>query len=254
MCSLTSGTFLIHNFPLFRMYSPTSGTYPIHNFTLSHMYSLTSGTYLIHNFPSLACIPLPLAHTYFIISLSFACIPLPLAHVYFFFFLFSHVFPCFWHIPISSFFFFRMYSFASCTCLFPLFSLFACVYLPLAHTYFFFFLFSHVFPYLWHIPISSFFSFRMCLLAAGTYLIHNFPLSRMYSPTSGTYLIHNSPSLACIFHITTRMFPMHVYFLQTNLLKNNAIIQIIEVNILKYPTQSCVTKWLKEKLIFELIF
>ena len=50
------------------------------------------------------------------------------------------------------------------------------------------------------------------------------------------------------------MFPMHVYFLQTNLLKNNAIIQIIEVNILKYPTQSCVTKWLKEKLIFELIF
>ncbi len=30
--------------------------------------------------------------------------------------------------------------------------------------------------------------------------------------------------------------------------------QIIEINILKCPTQNCVIKWLKEKLIFELIF
>ena len=81
MCSLTSGTYPIHNFTLSRMYSPTSGTYLFHNFTLSHMYSLTSGTYLIHNFPSFACVSSPLAHTYFI------------------FFLFSHVFPCLWHIP-----------------------------------------------------------------------------------------------------------------------------------------------------------
>ena len=139
------------------------------------MYSLTSGTYLIHNFPSLACVSSPLAHTYFI------------------FFLFSHVFPHLWHIPISSFFFFRMCSLTSGTYLFHLFSLFACVLLPLAHTqsiispslaciplplahtYFIFFLFSHVFPCLQHILISSFFFFRM------------------YSPTSVTYLIHNSP-------------------------------------------------------------
>ena len=203
-------------------------------FSSRHTFFITF--HLIFIFHFFKCIPLPLAHTYFIISLSFACIPLPLAHVYFFFFLFSHVFPCFWHIPISSFFFFRMYSFASCTCLFPLFSLFACVYLPLAHTYFFFFLFSHVFPYLWHIPISSFFSFRMCLLAAGTYLIHNFPLSRMYFIHYCSY-----PFYACI--ISTNQ-PQ----------KNNVIIQIIEINILKYPTQSCVIKWLKEKLMFELLF
>ena len=129
-----------------------------------------------------------------------------------------------------------------------------------------------MFPRLWHIPISSFFFFRMYSLTSGTYQIHNFTLFRMCFLASGTYLFHLfslfaciplplehtyfiiSPSLTCIFHITTCMFPMHVYFLQTNLLKNNAIIQIIEVNILKYPTQSCVTKWLKEKLIFELIF
>ena len=36
--------------------------------------------------------------------------------------------------------------------------------------------------------------------------------------------------------------------------KNNVIKVIIEINILKYPTQNCVIKWLKEKLIFELIF
>ena len=102
------------------------------------------------------------------------------AHTYFIFFLFSHVFPCLWHIPISSFFSFRMYSLASDTYLFLLFSLFACIPLPLTHIYFFFFLFSHVFPCLWHIPISSFFSFRMYSLASDTYLIHNFPLSRMY--------------------------------------------------------------------------
>ena len=173
------------------------------------MYSLTSGTYLIHNSPSLACVSSPLAHTYFI------------------FFLFSHVFSYLWHILISSFFSFRMYSptsgtypihnftlsrtcfLASGTYLFHLFSLFACirsplthtysiiflslacVSLPLAHTYFIFFLFSHVFPCLRHIPISSFFSFRMCSLASGTYLFHNFNLSRMYSLASGTYLIHN---------------------------------------------------------------
>ena len=83
-------------------------------------------------------------------------------------------------IPISSFFSFRMYSLAAGTYLFLLFSLFACIPLPLTHIYFFFFLFSHVFPCLWHIPISSFFSFRMYSLASDTYLIHNFPLSRMY--------------------------------------------------------------------------
>ena len=134
------------------------------------MYSLTSGTYLFHLFSFFACVSSPLAHTQSIISPSLACIPLPLAHTYFIFFLFSHVFLCLWHIPISSFFFFRMYSFAfgtylihnsplprmysltSGTYLFHLFSLFACVLLPLAHTYFIFFLFSHVFSYLWHIP------------------------------------------------------------------------------------------------------
>ena len=94
----------------------------------------------------------------------------------------------------------------------------------------------------------------MCFLASGTYLFHLFSFFACVPlPPAHTYFII-SPSLACIFHITTRMFPMYVYFLQTNLLKNNAIIQIIEVKILKYPTQSCVTKWLKEKLIFELIF
>ena len=103
-------------------------------FSLFRMYSRTSGTYL------------------FLLFSLFACIPLPLAHAYFFFFLFSHVFSCLWHIPISSFFSFRMYSLASGTYLFLLFSFFACVYLPLAHTYFFFFLFSHVFTHLWHIP------------------------------------------------------------------------------------------------------
>ena len=76
------------------------------------MYSLTSGTYLFHLFSFFACVLLPLAHTQSIISPSLACIPLPLAHTYFIFFLFSHVFLCLWHIPISSFFFFRMYSFA----------------------------------------------------------------------------------------------------------------------------------------------
>ena len=134
------------------------------------MYSLTSGTYLFHLFSFFACVSSPLAHTQSIISPSLACIPLPLAHTYFIFFLFSHVFSYLWHIPISSFFFFRMcsltsgtypihnftlsrmYSLTSGTYLFHLFSLFACVLLPLAHTYFIFFLFSHVFSYLWHIP------------------------------------------------------------------------------------------------------
>ena len=169
MYSLTSGTYLFHLFSLFacvllplahtyfifflfshvfsylwhipissffffRMYSFASGTYPIHNFTLSRMYSLTSGTYLFHLFSFSACIPLLLAHTYFI------------------FFVFPHVFLCFWHIPISPFFFFRMYSFASGTYLFHLFSFSACILLPLTHTYFIFFLFSHVFLCLWHIP------------------------------------------------------------------------------------------------------
>ena len=82
----------------------------------------------------------------------FESVLLPLAHTYFIFFLFSHVFPYLWHMPISSFFAFRMYSLASGTYLFLLFSLFACIPLPLAHAYFLFFLFSHVFPYLWHIP------------------------------------------------------------------------------------------------------
>ena len=134
------------------MYSLASGTYLIHNFTLSRMCSLASGTYLFHLFSLFACILLPLAHTYFT------------------FFLFPHVFLCFWHIPISPFFFFRMYSFASGTYLFHLFSFsacillplthtqsiispsFACIPLPLAHTYFTFFLFQHVFLCLWHIP------------------------------------------------------------------------------------------------------
>ena len=123
----------ISSFLFFRMYSFASGTYPIHNFTLSRMYSLTSGTYLFHLFSFSACIPLLLAHTYFI------------------FFVFPHVFLCFWHIPISPFFFFRMYSFASVTYLFHLFSFSACILLPLTHTYFIFFLFSHVFLCLWHI-------------------------------------------------------------------------------------------------------
>ena len=167
---------------------------------------LTSGTYLFHLFSFFACVLLPLAHTQSIISPSLACIPLPLAHTYFIFFLFSHVFLCLWHIPISSFFFFRMYSFAfgtylihnftlsrmyfltSGTYLFHLFSLFACVLLPLAHTYFIFFLFSHVFLYLWHIPISSFFFFRMYSFAFGTYLIHNSPLPRMYFTRCSSYI------------------------------------------------------------------
>ena len=122
------------------------------------MYSLTSGTYLFLHFSFFACIPLLLAHSYLI------------------FFLFSHVFPRLWHIPISSFFSFRMCSLTSGTFLFHLFSLFACVPSPLAHSYFIFFLFSHVFSYLWHIPISSFFSFRMCSLTSGTYLFHLFSL------------------------------------------------------------------------------
>ena len=105
---------------------------------------------------------------------------------------------------------FRMYSRTSGTCLFLLFSLFACILLPLAHTYFFFFLFSHVFTYLWHIPISSFFSFRMCLLTSGTYLIHNFPLSRMYSLTSGTYLIHNF-TLSRMYSRTTCTYLVHLF-------------------------------------------
>ena len=207
------------------------------------MYSLTSGTYLIHNFPSLACIPLPLAHTYFFIFLFshvflcfwhipissffsfrmcslasgtflfhlfslFACVLLPLAHSYFIFFLFSHVFPRLWHIPISSFFSFRMCSLTSGTFLIHNFPSLACILLPPAHSYFIFFLFSHVFSYLRHIPISSFFSFRMYSLAAGTFLIHNFTLSHMYSLTSGTYLIHNFPSLACI-----PLPPAHTYFI-----------------------------------------
>ena len=149
---------------------------------------LTSGTYLFHLFSFFACVLLPLAHTQSIISPSLACIPLPLAHTYFIFFLFSHVFSYLWHIPISSFFFFRMYSLTSGTYpihnftlsrmysltsdtyLFHLFSFsaciplllahtqsiispsLACIPLPLTHTYFIFFLFSHVFPYLWHIP------------------------------------------------------------------------------------------------------
>ena len=173
----------ISSFFAFRMYSLASGTYLIHNFSLSRMYSLASGTYLFHNFPL-----------------------------------------------------FRMYSLTFGTCLFLLFSFFACISLLLAHTYFFFFLFSHVFLCLLHMPISSFFSFRMCLLAAGTYLIHNFPLSRMYFIHYCSY-----PFYACI--ISTNQ-PQ----------KNNVIIQIIEINILKYPTQSCVIKWLKEKLMFELLF
>ena len=96
-------------------------------FSLSCMYSLTSGTYLIHNSPSLACISSPLAHTYFI-----------------------------------------------------------------------FFLFSHVFSYLWHILISSFFSFRMYSPTSGTYPIHNFTLSRTCFLASGTYLFHLFSLFACI--------------------------------------------------------
>jgi hypothetical protein len=176
------------------------------------MYSLTSGTYLFHLFSFFACVLLPLAHTYFI------------------FFLFSHVFPHLWHIPISSFFFFRMcsltsgtypihnftlsrmYSLTSGTYLFHLFSLFACVLLPLAHTYFIFFLFSHVFPHLWHIPISSFFFFRMYSFAFGTYLIHNFTLSRMYSFAFGTYLIHNF-TLSRMYSLTSGTYLFHLFSL-----------------------------------------
>ena len=33
-----------------------------------------------------------------------------------------------------------------------IFPFLTCIPLPLAHTYFIFFLFSHVFSYLWHIP------------------------------------------------------------------------------------------------------
>ena len=116
---------------------------------------LTSATYLFHLFSFFACVLLPLAHTQSIISPSLACISL-----------------------------------------------------PLAHTYFIFFLFSHVFPYLWHIPISSFFSFRMCSLTSGTYPIHNFTLSRMYSPTSGTYLFHLFSFFACV-----PLPPAHTYFI-----------------------------------------
>ena len=86
------------------------------------------------------------------IFLFLACILLPLAHTYFIFFLFPHVFLCLWHIPISSFSLFRMYSFASGTYLFHLFSVSACISLLLAHTYFIFFLISHVFLCFWHIP------------------------------------------------------------------------------------------------------
>ena len=235
MYSFASCTCLFPLFSLFAcVYLPLAHTYfffflfshvfpcfwhmPISSFFSFRMYSLTSGTYL------------------FLLFSFFACIPLPLAHAYFLFFLFSHVFLCLLHMPISSFFSFRMYSLTSGTYLFLFFSLFACISLLLAHTYFFFFLFSHVFPCLWHMPISSFFSFRMCLLAAGTYLIHNFPLSRMYFIHYCSY-----PFYACI--ISTNQ-PQ----------KNNVIIQIIEINILKYPTQSCVIKWLKEKLMFELLF
>ena len=120
------------------------------------MYSLTSGTYLFHLFSLFACVLLPLAHTYFI------------------FFLFSHVFPYLWHIPISPFCFFRMYSFAPGTYLFHLFCFSACIPLLLAHTYFTFFLFPNVFLCFWHIPISSFFFFRMYSLASDTYLFHLF--------------------------------------------------------------------------------
>jgi len=113
---------------------------------------IASGTYLFHLFSFFACVPLPLAHTQSIISTSLACIPLPLAHTYFIFFLFSHVFPCRRHIPNPQFPLFRMCFPTSGTYLFHLFSFSACILLPLAHTYFIFFLFSHVFSYLWHIP------------------------------------------------------------------------------------------------------
>ena len=104
------------------------------------------------------------------IFLFLACILLPLAHTYFIFFLFPHVFLCLWHIPISSFSLFRMYSFASGTYLFHLF------------------LFPHVFLCFWHIPISSFFLFRMYSFASGTYLIHNSPLPRMYFTRCSSYI------------------------------------------------------------------
>ena len=142
------------------------------------MYSLASGTYLFHNFPLFRMYSLTFGTCLFLLFSFFACIPLPLAHAYFLFFLFSHVFLCLLHMPISSFFSFRMYSLTSGTYLFLLFSLFACIPLPLAHTYFFFFLFSHVFPCFWHIPISSFFFFRMYSLASGTCL---FPLFSLFA-------------------------------------------------------------------------
>ena len=164
-----SDTYLIHNFPsLACSLTPLTHTYFI--FFFSRMCSLTSGTYLFHLFSFLACILTPLAHTQSIISPSLACISLPPAHSYFIFFLFSHVFSRLWHIPISSFFSFRMYSLASGTYLIHNFTLssmyllasdtylihnfssLACIPLPLAHSYFIFFLFSHVFPCLWHIP------------------------------------------------------------------------------------------------------
>mgnify|MGYP004483481805 CR=1 FL=1 len=186
------------------MCSLTSGTYPIHNFTLSRMYSLTSGTYLFHLFSLFACVLLPLAHTQSIISPSLACIPLPLAHTYFTFFLFPHVFSYLWHIPISSFLFFRMYSFASGTYLFHLFCFSACIPLLLAHTYFTFFLFPHVFLCFWHIPISSFSLFRMYSFASGTYLFHLFSVSACISLLlAHTYFIFFliSHVFLCFWHI-----------------------------------------------------
>ena len=169
MYSLTSGTYLFHLFSCSAcILLPLTHTYfifflfshvflclwhiPISSFFFFRMCSFASGTYLFHLFSFSACIPLPLAHTQSIISPSRTCIPLPLAHTYFTFFLFPHVFLCFWHIPISSFFFFRMYSFASGTYPIHNFPSLACIPLPLVHTYFIFFLFSHVFSYLWHIP------------------------------------------------------------------------------------------------------
>ena len=103
-------------------------------------------------------------------------------------------------------------------------------------------------------PISSFFFFRMYFLASGTCLFHLFFSFRMYSLASGTYLIHNFP-LSRMYFIHYCSYPFYACIISTNQpQKNNVIIQIIEINILKYPTQSCVIKWLKEKLMFELIF
>ena len=116
------------------------------------MYSLASGTYLFHNFPLFRMYSLTFGTCLFLLFSFFACISLLLAHTYFFFFLFSHVFLCLLHMPISSFISFRMCLLTAGTYLFLLFSLFACIPLPLAHTNFFFFLFSHVFTCRWHIP------------------------------------------------------------------------------------------------------